>query len=471
MAVTSIWAVSNRMDNTIKYVLNPEKTVERPELTAEALCARRAVGDVIDYATNGDKTEQMMFVTGINCTPETAVKEFMNTKMLWHKTGGRLAYHGYQSFREGDKEMTPEKAHEIGVKLAQELWGDRFEVIVATHLNTGHLHNHFLLNSVSFADGYKYHRTLADYRQMKKVSDRLCREARLHVVEDPSARRGKTYDEWTAERTGRPTIRGTIREDIDYAIRMSRSNDEFVKTMKLLGYEFKLYRNDGTRLVHPGIKPLGAKGYFRFESLGEDYHLDSIKRRIVLNTTSAGTPLIIEKSPYRKWEPPAENGAHGLARSYRRYCIRLYSYICKPVKKEYIPMALREDIIKLDNYIEQLDFLYGNGIESRQNLLALRDELQAELNELITRRRKLYSEKKKAVRHNDGKWITMVKNDISDTSRKIRVLKKKLKLCDAVVISSDRVTESVDSRGNDIGRLNEITGTIIKNEEVKKHGS
>ena len=134
-------------------------------------------------------------------------------------------------------------------------------------------------------------------------------------------------------------------------------------------------------------------------------------------------------------------------------------------------MALREDIIKLDNYIEQLDFLYGNGIESRQNLLALRDELQAELNELITRRRKLYSEKKKAVRHNDGKWITMVKNDISDTSRKIRGLKKKLKLCDAVVISSDRVTESVDSRGNDIGRLNEIPGTIIKNEEVKKHGS
>ena len=134
-------------------------------------------------------------------------------------------------------------------------------------------------------------------------------------------------------------------------------------------------------------------------------------------------------------------------------------------------MALREDIIKLDNYIEQLDFLYGNGIESRQNLLALRHELQAELNELITRRRKLYSEKKKAVRHNDGKWITMVKNDISDTSRKIRGLKKKLKLCDAVVISSDRVTESVDSRGNDIGRLNEITGTIIKNEEVKKHGS
>ena len=82
-----------------------------------------------------------------------------------------------------------------------------------------------------------------------------------------------------------------------------------------------------------------------------------------------------------------------------------------------------------------------------------------------------YSEKKKAVRHNDGKWITMVKNDISDPSRKIRGLKEKLKLCDAVVISSDRVTESVDSRGNDIGRLNEIPGTIIKNEEVKKHGS
>ena len=184
MAVTSIWAVTHHIDNTITYIVNPEKTIERPELSQEAINARKAVGDVIDYASNGDKTDQMMYVTGINCSPDTAVDEFLSTKRYWGKTDGRLAYHGYQAFKEGDGEISAETAHKIGVELAQELWGDRFEVVIATHLNTGHLHNHFVVNSVSFIDGLKYRRTKADYRQMRAVSDRLCKEAKLHVVED-----------------------------------------------------------------------------------------------------------------------------------------------------------------------------------------------------------------------------------------------------------------------------------------------
>lgn len=169
MAVTSIWYVSNRVDDVVKYVVNPDKTMEKPELSPEAIAARKAVGDVIDYASNADKTEQMMYVTGINCNPDTAADQFLETKLYWDKTSGRLAYHGYQSFLEGEGEITAEKAHEIGVKLARELWGDRFEVVVATHLNTGHYHNHLLVNSVSFMDGLKYRRTKADYRQMRII--------------------------------------------------------------------------------------------------------------------------------------------------------------------------------------------------------------------------------------------------------------------------------------------------------------
>ena len=95
MAVTSIWAVSERVDHVITYVENPEKTIERPEISPDAIAARTAVGDVISYAENSDKTERMMYVTGINCCPETALEDFMNTKRHWGKTGGRLAYHGY----------------------------------------------------------------------------------------------------------------------------------------------------------------------------------------------------------------------------------------------------------------------------------------------------------------------------------------------------------------------------------------
>ena len=101
MAVTSIWYVSNRVDDVVKYVVNPDKTMEKPELSPEAIAARKAVGDVINYASNADKTEQMMYVTGINCNPDTAADQFLETKLYWDKTGGRLAYHGYQSFLEG----------------------------------------------------------------------------------------------------------------------------------------------------------------------------------------------------------------------------------------------------------------------------------------------------------------------------------------------------------------------------------
>ena len=445
MAVTSIWHVANHVDVTIAYVVNPEKTTEKPELSPEAVSARKAVGDVIDYASNADKTEQMMYVTGINCSSDTAANDFMSTKRYWNKTGGRLAYHGYQSFREGDGEITAEQAHEIGVKLAQELWGDRFEVVVATHLNTGHFHNHFVVNSVSFVDGLKYRRTIDDYRKMREVSDKLCKEAKLHIVEDSSNKLGKSYADWNAERQGRKTVRGTIREDIDYAIKLSRSEYDFVKIMEDFGYEFKFFKPDGTNYEHPGLKPPGAKGYFRFRGLGEGYDYESIRRRIIANTLVPGTPLIIEN----KSRSPAIEQYQGkdLPSTFRRYCIRLYALVSQPKhsKREYIPMALREDIVKLDHYIEQMDFLYQHRLDDRQSLQNMRNNLQSELNALINERRKLYSIKKRLVRNKCGPLITEKTKEISEISQKIRKIRKKLSLCDAVISSTDRVLANDDT--------------------------
>ena len=442
MAVTSIWHVSNRMDMALDYIMNPEKTTEKPELSPEAVAARQAVGDVINYASNADKTEQMMYVTGINCTPETALEDFMRTKRFWDKTDGRLAYHGYQSFREGDGEITAEKAHEIGIRLAQELWGDRFEVVVATHLNTGHYHNHFVVNSVSFMDGLKYRRTMDDYRKMREISDRLCKEAKLHVVEEPSNIKGKNYSEWRAERQGKTTVRGTIREDIDYAIRLSRSEYDFVRTMEGLGYEFKFFKPDGTNYEHPGLKPPGAKSYFRFRGLGDGYDYESIRRRIIANTLVPGTPLLIES----KSHGPNIEQVQGkdLPSTYKRYCIRLYALVSKPKhsKREYIPMALREDIAKLDQYIEQMDFLYQHRLDDKQSLQSMRANLQHDLNSLIFQRRKMYSAKKKLIQRNAGPLITQKTKEISDISRKIREVRKKLQMCDAVIDSTDRVVKN-----------------------------
>lgn len=449
MAVTSVWAVKSSVGSVIKYVENPEKTVQRVECTPDALAARRAVGDVIDYAENSDKTERMMYVTGIHCDPRTATDDFLEVKRRWHKLEGRLAYHGYQSFLEGEGEITAEQAHKIGVELAKEVWGDRFQVVVATHLNTGHYHNHFVVNSVSFLDGKKYVRTNADYRQMRNVSDKLCLLAGLNIIKDPSASRGKSYSEWIADRDGKPTIRSTIREDIDYAIRISRTQKEFATTMKELGYEFKFFTKDGDYLKHPGIKPPGAKGYFRFDKLGHKYEFDSITRRIIENSTVPGTPFLMGKGDkprdigYRDFSPYPEDESKSLPTIFRKYCVRIYTYARNPNKKEYIPMELREDIYKLDHYIELMDFIYQHKLDSVNLLQSERQALGARLSALQAERKEFYSEKHRAVSRHDSGAITATTVAIGNVSKEIRTVRKKIRLCDEVLTDSDRIREAL----------------------------
>ena len=141
----------------------------------------KALEYVLEYVGNDMKTEKRMYVTGINCNEFEAATQFKYTKEHWRKTGGIVAFHGYQSFLPG--EVDADTAHEIGKKLAQELWGDRFEVVVATHLNRDHYHNHFVLNSVSYKDGKRYYDQRQTYARMREVSDRLCREYRLSVIQ------------------------------------------------------------------------------------------------------------------------------------------------------------------------------------------------------------------------------------------------------------------------------------------------
>ena len=155
MAVTSIWPIKGRVDQVITYARNPEKTTENTSLKQAKL---HTIGNVVEYAADDMKTEKRCYVTGINCREDIAAKQFMETKEFWtrvtgqDKFAGRVCFHGYQSFAAG--EVNAETAHDIGVKLATKLWGDRYEVVVATHCNTGHYHNHFVINSVSWSDGY-----------------------------------------------------------------------------------------------------------------------------------------------------------------------------------------------------------------------------------------------------------------------------------------------------------------------------
>ena len=246
----------------ITYAVNAEKT-------------RREQSESVETELVGESEELMeQYVSGINCAPTTAREEMIAVKKRFGKEGGIVAFHGYQSFAPG--ECNPAMAHEIGKKLAEELWGGQYQVLIATHLDkANHLHNHFVVNSVSFLDGKRYHRTNQDYRDMRMVSDRLCKEYQLSVVRQPEQGKGKHYAEWQAEQDGKPSYHSMVKADVDEAIRKARTEKQFFFYLREKGYSFK-FGKDIT------IRPEGRERGLKLKrNFGENYSLEAIRVRIL----------------------------------------------------------------------------------------------------------------------------------------------------------------------------------------------
>ncbi len=194
MAYTSVIPV-HRLDRSIEYVKDKEKTTQKADSLEAA----------IDYAMNRTKTEQAVFEDTIGCTNENAYEDMLTTKKRFHKMGGVEGYHLVQSFAEG--EVTPELAHLIGQELADRLLKGQFEVVITTHLNTRHYHNHIVWNSVSMVDGHKYHSNAKSYyTEIRKISDDLCRKYGLSIIES-NQKKSIPYVQWKAEQEGKPTWR------------------------------------------------------------------------------------------------------------------------------------------------------------------------------------------------------------------------------------------------------------------------
>lgn len=277
MAVTKIWDVKGWLGKVVIYIENPAKTANPAFYEKEGMTQEQAQGltDVIEYALDTDKTEKQYYVSALNCSTLTARNEMMAVKKRFGKEDGIVAFHGYQSFAEG--EVTPDMAHGIGVRLAEELWGERFQVLVATHLDkANHIHNHFVLNSVSFLDGKRYNDCTATYMEMRQASDRLCREYNLSVVENPRRGKGKQYGEYRAEKEGKYTYRSLVKADIDRLIAQAATDKQFFYLLKQEGYDVKRGKDI---TVRQRDKPRGLKLERNF---GVEYSYERICQRILV---------------------------------------------------------------------------------------------------------------------------------------------------------------------------------------------
>ena len=425
MAVTSIWPIKGRVDKVINYARNPEKTHDK-----KSLLKLHEIEGVIEYAADEMKTETRALVTCLNLSSEeNAAKEFMEVKHRYGKEDGRVCYHGYQSFKVD--EVDADTAHNIGVALAKELWGDRFQVVIATHCNTGHYHNHFVINSVSDVDGLKFYNSPEDYRHMREVSDRLCREARISVIDHPDGKK-KNYGEWVAEKNGKPTVRDTIRADIDRAILASTTERDFISVMEEMGYKIETKTETGAPRQHP-IVILHGKKHFRLDKLGEFYELESIKQRIQNNIRKrVPFPEVKEdkKAPYYHYKEKAQK-ATGLYALYLYYCYELHIIVHKPASIKKVSVFLREDVTKLDQYIAQADFLARTGITTTERLLSYKVDKEALIKTLDNERKGLKNKQRQCSRRNDEKGAAEIKAQVDVITSEMSAIRKEIKLCAA----------------------------------------
>lgn len=445
MAVTSLWPIKGRVDKVITYVRNPEKITEEYYSENAAL---HVIDGVVQYAADDTKTERREYVTCLNCDEATATEEFILAKKMFRKEDGRLCYHGYQSFKPG--EVNAQTAHEIGVALAQRLWGNRFQVVIATHCNTGAYHNHFVLNSVSFKDGLKFYNRRSDYLAMRAASDELCRNYGISVIEDPQQRK-KNYGLRKAEQQGQITQSQMIRNDIDRAVQASLAPQQFAAAMREMGYTIRVKGESGVRLKHPTVTPPGAKKNFRFDSLGEGYDLESILDRV--STNWRRDPLFEASKPvyrtYKKVRKPVKK-LTGLRALYFKYCILLGTIKKKPERVKKVSWLLREDLIKLDRYIAQAKLLIDNKIETTEDLETYKGSVEARLAALEAERTACRNLLRRTTGRENGPSDEELKAKIKRLSGDLKQVRKELEYCDEIANRSAQVHQTlVEHQRND----------------------
>ena len=231
---------------------------------------KRALRQRLEYILNPSKTDGKMLVSSFGCSYETADIEFDFTLSKAMEKGNNQAHHLIQAFEPG--ESTPEQAHEIGRRLADEVTNGRYEYVIATHIDKGHIHNHIIFCAASFLDYKKYVSNKKSYYEIRSASDRLCKEYGLSVV-TPGQEKGREYSEYAADRYGSGSWKSTLKSAVDDLIPQSKDFDDFLRRLDALGYEVK-------RGKYVSVRAPGQERFTRTKTLGADYTEDAIKKRI-----------------------------------------------------------------------------------------------------------------------------------------------------------------------------------------------
>ena len=452
MATTGFWPVKGRLKEVIDYANNPDKTTAKEYLDEDLYAAIR-------YVENDDKTDQTMFVSGVNCSKHNAYNEMIAVKRRFGERGKNIAYHGYQSFAPG--EVTPEEAHSIGKETARRMWGAQYQVVVTTHLNTDNIHNHFVVNSVSFKTGRKFRNGIGDRIELRKISDAICAERNKSVIQGNKFYSNKKA--YWVEKSGKLTHRDMLRKDVEEALSQCASFKEIEYYLKTLGYRFErdFYYD------HPSVYADGWKRAVRISSLGEQYSKERIRERCLENQRKPElyafvTPawkrrplLVLERDRYISGWDDTIIALFELFIELLKICIvgNTQEYDNRPVS----PM-MRAEMRKLDQYIEEYNLLCDNNLDSPKKLLNFQENLSARISELEQER---YALRLKLRRVKTPEEDTALKEQCKEITKKITPLRKELRIAMRIEEHIPKIKALLDAERNIEMKRNDLN----KNKE------
>ena len=236
------------------------------------------VHKAVAYICNLDKTDQNILISSFGCSPETAAYDFKFALSKTKQSDPNKAFHLIQAFLPG--EVTYDEAHQVGVELADRLLEGKYSYIVSTHIDKNHLHNHIIFCAADNIEHKKYHDCRQTYYHIRRLSDELCEEHNLSVIQ-PGNKRGKKYNEWQAEKSG-SSIKSILCRDIDAAIKSASSYEAFLLLMQTKGYEIKGQLLEADTSKYIAFRPSGREHFIRgsSKSLGAEYTRERIKERI-----------------------------------------------------------------------------------------------------------------------------------------------------------------------------------------------
>ncbi len=362
--------------------------------------------------------------------PDTSYKEMINVKKQFFKTDGIQCFHAVQSFVKG--EIIPEQAHEIGMKLAEELWGDKFQVVVTTHLNTDNLHNHFVLNSVSFLDGKRFCNTKKDYAIMRKTSDRLCEEYGLNVLSQE-----EKYNKYATS----SLYKELMKDSVDYAIENSKDYNEFIKILQDLGYV--ITDKNGTL----SIRRDPYKRNTRIErQFGNKYSKENIYKRILETQPLypySSNPMLLITRTYENYNKQKER--HYKNKGSIGYLIYQYENLfgistesASKSKITRITPTLIAELKQLDEFSNQARFLARYNINTSQELLEFEKLTYEKVNPLKSKRENLWKKRKRAKTDEEKQAI---ENEIVEISKQITPIVEEIKHCNNIMKRMEKIKQ------------------------------